>query len=156
MSVKITAPTLVLVIVLGFAVAAPAEPWRGWKGSGGWGVGSQYLKLYDVKSLESVNGTVDSIETFSPIRGMSLGVLVNLKTDDGTIAVHLGPVWYIERQDVKFDKGDTVELKGAKLTFDGSLVIIASEIKKGDDTLNLRDESGAPRWVGSDIAGQAR
>ncbi|MBF0555244.1 MAG: DNA-binding protein [Nitrospirae bacterium] len=148
---------LALILILAVAVSASAQPWRGWKGSGGWGNGGQYQKMYDTKTVDVVPGTVEAVETFSSsIRGMSIGVLLILKTEAGTIPVHLGPVWFIERQDVKFDKGDTVEVKGAKVTFDGNPAIIAAEVKKGGDTLRLRDESGHPHWAGSEIAGQSR
>jgi hypothetical protein len=71
-----------------------------------------------------------------------------LKTDKETIAIHLGPEWYIERQDVKLEKGDRIEVKGSRITFEGKPVIIAAEIKKGDSVLVLRDSVGVPAWAG--------
>ncbi|MBF0459751.1 MAG: DNA-binding protein [Nitrospirae bacterium] len=147
---------LALVLLLGFAASAQSDPWRGWKGGGGWGCGGPYQKMYDPKTVEVVTGTIEAVETFTSMRGMSVGVHLKLKTQDGTISVHLGPVWYIERQDVKFDKGDTVEVKGSKVTFDSNPAIIAAEVKKGGDVLKLRDENGIPQWAGSGMGRQAR
>jgi hypothetical protein len=62
--------------------------------------------------------------------------------------VHLGPVWYIERQDIKIDPGDKVEITGSRITFQGKPAIIAVELKKGTEILKLRDENGFPVWSG--------
>ncbi|WP_420264590.1 DNA-binding protein [Candidatus Magnetominusculus dajiuhuensis] len=155
MAREIAALALILLLLAqGGAVSASSQPWRGWKGSGGWGSGDQYQKMYDTKTVDVITGAVEAVETFtSPVRGMSIGILLILKTGDGTIAYTSG---FIERQDVKFDKGDTVEVRGAKATFDGSPAIIAAEVKKGGATLRLRDENGLPRWAGLETAGQAR
>ncbi|MBF0515557.1 MAG: hypothetical protein HQK97_00365, partial [Nitrospirae bacterium] len=141
------------------AAAATGQPWRGWKGSGGWGGrgggGGPYLTVYDTKTVDVVTGTVDSVESFAPFRGMSMGLQLILKTDDGTMAIHLGPVWYVERQDVKIEKGDTVEVKGSKVSFEGAPAVIAAEVKRGGDTLRLRDEGGVPYWAESAAAAVA-
>jgi hypothetical protein len=104
--------------------------------------------MYDVKAVETITGQVKKVESMTPMRGMSQGVHLVLKTDAGEMSVHLGPAWYIERQDVKLEPGDTIEVKGARTTFAGKPAIIASEIKKGDATLLLRDEAGVPLWSG--------
>jgi len=64
----------------------------------------------------------------------------NADTGGGTVAVHLGPEWYIERLDGKLAKGDAVEVKGSRVTFAGNPAIIAAEVKKGDAVLKLRDD----------------
>ncbi|HEU4344281.1 MAG TPA: hypothetical protein VFU31_22205 [Candidatus Binatia bacterium] len=43
---------------------------------------------------------------------------------------------------------DRVEVKGARITFEGKPAIIASEVKKGDEVLRLRDDAGFPVWAG--------
>ncbi|MBF0567837.1 MAG: DNA-binding protein [Nitrospirae bacterium] len=147
---------LAVVLVLGAAVAASAQQGQGWKGSGGWGCDGAYQRMYDPKTTTSITATVEVVKIFKSKRGMAAGVHLILKTDDGTISAHLGPAWYIERQDMKFDKGDTVEVRGSKITFDSKPAIIAAEVKKGDDVLKLRDENGIPNWAGSGMGRQAR
>jgi predicted Abi (CAAX) family protease len=71
-----------------------------------------------------------------------------VKTEKETISVHLGPGWYIENQDVKIEPKDKVEIKGSRITFQGKPALIAAEVKKGDKTLELRNESGFPVWSG--------
>lgn len=62
--------------------------------------------------------------------------------------MHLGPSWYIENQDLTIAPADKMEAKGSRITFEGKPAIIASEVKKGDDVLMLRDASGVPLWSG--------
>jgi hypothetical protein len=79
---------------------------------------------------------------------MGAGIHMILNIGKETISVHLGPSWYLENQDVKIEPKDKVEVKGSKITFGGKPAIIAEEVKKGDEVLKLRDDSGFPVWSG--------
>ena len=141
---------LATMSVLVGAVSSFAQPRQGmmWRGSGGWGPGSQYNRMYDPKAVETISGEVTSIDRITPMKGMTGGVHMNVKTEKDTISVHLGPGWYLENQDVKIETKDRVEVKGARTTFAGKPAIIAAEVKKGDEVLKLRDDSGFPVWAG--------
>jgi hypothetical protein len=139
---------VVAVSMILIASIAFAGPWKGWRGSGGWGMGSQYQRMYNPATVETLSGTVESIDKVTPMKGMHAGIHVMLKTDKEAISVHLGPEWYVERQDVKIEKGDKIEVKGSRITFDGKPAIIAAEFKKGDSVLVLRDSAGVPAWAG--------
>ena len=118
-----------------------------WRGSGGWGQGSPYNKMYDPKAVETITGEVTNVDRITPAKGMSGGLHMSVKTDKETISVHLGPSWYLENQDVKIEAKDKVEVKGARTTFAGKPAIIAAEVKKGDEVLKLRDDNGFPVWA---------
>ncbi|HEX6212285.1 MAG TPA: DNA-binding protein [Methylomirabilota bacterium] len=118
------------------------------RGSGGWGPGSPYGRMYDAKTVETVKGEVVKVDRITPVRGMSAGVHVVLKTDTGDVSVHLGPEWYLEHQDVKIEPKDAVEVTGSRVTVQGQPALIAAEVKKGDQVLKLRDDSGVPVWAG--------
>ena len=125
-----------------------AQRGKGGGGSGGWGMGSQYQRMYNPATVETVSGTVESVDKVTPMKGMHYGIHLMLKTDKETVDVHLGPDWFIERQDAKIEKGDTIEVKGSRVTIAGKAAIIAAEVKKGDSTLVLRDANGIPVWAG--------
>jgi hypothetical protein len=118
-----------------------------WRGSGGWGPGTPYSKMYDTKTVETITGEVEKVDVITPGKGMSYGVHMIVKTDKETVPVHLGPGWYIENQDVKIAPKDKVEVKGSRITFAGKPAIIAAEVKKGDEVLTLRDNNGLPAWM---------
>lgn len=138
---------LVLFLVL-FSSWAFAKPWKGGQGSGGWGMGTPYSRLYNPAMADTITGEVVGIEQVVPVKGMTYGVQILVKTEKETIPVHLGPVWYMERLDVKIVKGDKVEIKGARMNFQDKPTIIAAEIKKGESVLVLRDANGVPVWAG--------
>ncbi|HZV45975.1 MAG TPA: hypothetical protein VFG06_01340 [Thermodesulfovibrionales bacterium] len=131
-----------------FTVDSFAQMGPMWKGSGGWGMGMQYSKMYNPKTVETITGVVVSVDKITPMKGMSHGVHMILKTDKETIAVHLGPSWYIENQDIKIEQKDKVEVRGSRITFEGKPAIIAAEVQKGNEILKLRDEKGLPVWSG--------
>jgi hypothetical protein len=139
---------LVAVFMVFVASVALAQPWKGWRGSGGWGMGDPYQRNYNPATVETISGTVESVNQVTPVKGMSPGIELMVKTDKETIPVHLGPAYFIERLDVKIEKGNKVEVKGSRVTISGKPTIIAGEIRKGDSILKLRDDAGAPIWSG--------
>jgi hypothetical protein len=119
-----------------------------WSGSGGWGPGSNYVRMYDPKTVTTISGEVTAVEYFNPGKGMRHGIHIKVKSGNEEYYVHLGPSWFLENQDLKIAEKDMVEIKGSKITFNGKPAVIAAVVKKGDETLVLRDENGIPAWAG--------
>lgn len=136
-----------LLTMSGFSIAG-AAPWQGWRGSGGWGMGGQYQRIYDPAKLETVAGEVVAVEKTAPMKRMNSGIHLTLRTDKETVPVHLGPSWYIERLDARIEKGDRIEVTGSRVAIGGKPAIIAAEVRKGEERLKLRDENGVPAWAG--------
>lgn len=139
-----------VIIVIALSLISESFAQRGmmWKGSGGWGMGTPYAKMYNPKTVETISGEVVSVDKITPMKGMSYGVHMTVRTGKETISVHLGPGWFIENQDVKIKPKDRVEVKGSRVAFDDKPAIIAAEVKRGDEVLMLRDVSGFPVWCG--------
>ncbi len=127
------------ILALTLAGSALAQPGRG--------PGAGYGRIYNPRTVETLSGQVVSVDTFSG-RGGYQGIHLTLKTDKETIPVHLGPSWFMDRQNVKFAAQDTVEVTGSRVTFDGKPAIIAQEVKKAGQSLKLRDANGIPLWAG--------
>jgi hypothetical protein len=140
--------SVISILIIFFVAESFAQRGIGWKGSGGWGMGAAYGKMYDLKTVGTISGEVVSVDKITPTKGMSYGVHMTVKTDKETISIHVGPGWFIENQDLKIEPKDKVEVKGSRITFEGKPAIIAAEVKKGDQTLKLRDENGVPVWSG--------
>lgn len=143
----ITVTAVLATLLLTLSPVALAQGMK-WRGSGGWGPGGAYGRMYDPKTVDTVTGEVVKVDRITPMRGMSGGVHLVLKTDKGDVSVHLGPQWYLENQDVKIEPKDTVEVTGSRVTVQGQPALIAAEVKKGDQVLRLRDAAGIPVWAG--------
>lgn len=98
---------------------------------------------YDPKTVETAQGKVLSIDKTQQARG---GVHLMLQTDKETVAVHLGPSWYVDKQTPKIEANDTISVTGSRVTIDGKPAVIAAQVKKGNEILKLRDENGIPVW----------
>jgi hypothetical protein len=136
---------LALVIVLAASTAALAAPRMG---MGGWGMGTKYGRMYNPQTVETISGEVVKVEKIKPLRGMSYGIHIVVKTAAGDMDVHLGPAWYIDNQEIAIKAGDKVEVKGSKVDISGKPAIIAAEVTKGDESMVLRDGAGVPVWSG--------
>ena len=134
-----------------FAIALCAEAFGQGAGRGrgmGWGRNSAYQRLYNTDTVKTVEGEVSKTEYFSAKQGMEQGVHLLLKKDDELLAVHLGPRWFLDKQDVQIAKGDHIKVTGSRITLNGKPTIIAAEIERYDEIFHLRDEEGFPVWVG--------
>jgi hypothetical protein len=139
---------LALVGLLGLIFVSGVWAQRGMGRGAGQGPGDPFNRMYNPATVETVSGTVESVNKFTSGKGMSYGVHFTLKTDKETIPVHLGPSWYVEQQEIKPAAGDKVEVTGSRVTYQDKPAIIAGQVKKDGKTLQLRDANGVPAWAG--------
>ena len=122
---------------------APTNEPRG----GGWGMDTPYGRLYDPAKEQTISGQVMSIETSAPMSGMASGMQMLVQTDDGkSTRVQVGPVWYLERQDLDMKENTHVQVTGARAEIDGQPVLMAREVQFDGQVLTLRDAQGMPMW----------
>jgi hypothetical protein len=53
----------------------------------------------------------------------------------------------VEQQNVKCAAGDRVEVKGSRMTVRDEPLIVAAEVKKGDQVLKMRNANGEALWL---------
>ena len=102
--------------------------------------------LYNPQTVETVSGEVIAVERVAYGRRGSYGIHMLLKTRSGKLTVHLGPSRFMDRQSLKVEPRDVIEVTGSKVTYRGRPALIAAEIKKGAEALTLRDARGIPLW----------
>jgi hypothetical protein len=120
------------------------------QGNGGWSGNNSYDRLFNPKTIVELKGTITSIEKIIPVKGMSNGIHLTIKTDKKeSNSIHLGPQWYLDNQSIKFRIGDVILVKGSKIIYENAPVIIAVTVEKGKTILTLRDNNGFPVWSGS-------
>ena len=112
-------------------------------------------RFYNPDTVETLSGKVTNVERIAHGH-WGAGVHITLQTRSGEIPVHLGPSWYLDKQDVQIKQGDRVQVTGSRVEIQDQPVIVAAKVVKGDQTLTLRDSSGFPAWAGGRGRGQGR
>lgn len=114
--------------------------------------GQRGSPMYDLKAETTITGTVESVDTMNGMEGQGRrsmgGTHLVVKTESETIEVHVGPTAYLIEKGIRLAKGDMLEIVGSRVIIDKEPVVIAKQIKKGDNTWTLRDASGRPLWSG--------
>jgi hypothetical protein len=111
------------------------------RGAGGVGMGR-----YDAAAEVTFSGTVDEVRQMPSPRSGPGGLHLIIRGDGVVQEVAVGPVSFVTSSHFNFAKGDRVIVTGAKMKMGGSDVVVAREIKKGDQVLTLRDARGVPLW----------
>lgn len=101
-----------------------------------------YGKMFDPKTIETVSGKVILVEKTENGKN----IVLETEPAKDKINVHLGPDFFLDKQEVQVQATDKVTITGSKVMIDGKLYIIASELKKGDKTVIIRDAKGFPAW----------
>jgi hypothetical protein len=119
----------------------PGGPGMGHRGPG-------HQRFFNPGTVETLTGQVTRVQ-HGPMRQGGKGNFVRftLQTNQGPLPVFLGPASYVDAQALKLAAGDTVQVKGSRLTGPkGHTAINAVEVVKGDQVLRLRDDQGNPLW----------
>ncbi|HUI28660.1 MAG TPA: hypothetical protein VLX91_00485 [Candidatus Acidoferrales bacterium] len=107
----------------------------------------QRRQFYDTSTVTTVTGTIATVDSQAAPRGDSYMIRLTVKDTSGTIPVMVGPSFYINSQNISFNKGDAIQVTGSKMNFRGNDVILAAQIVTGGKTIKLRDDSGRPVWM---------
>lgn len=101
----------------------------------------------DVCKPLTITGKVSQVftETLKDKMYPGMAMIVDTK-DHGKVRVHMGPVWYLERQEFDLEPGQDVQVQGVCLEEKGETRLIAAQVTVGDHVLMLRDQEGRPLW----------
>ena len=109
-------------------------------------MGAVRARRYDTQTVETVRGTIIAIEKVAYRGRRGYGIHLLLKTAAGEVSVHLGPSGFIARQHLKLAPREMIEVTGSRVTYEGRPVLIAAQIRKGHQSMVLRDSRGFPLW----------
>jgi hypothetical protein len=100
---------------------------------------------YDPAAEVKIKGEVQELKTHHTESGDNTHLIV--KVGDQLYEICLCPAEFLKAMDFDFAKGDKLEITGSKAKMEGTDVILAREIVKGDNTLVIRDKDGTPAWT---------
>lgn len=133
---------VLVIMVITLALAGPALAQSGTGMGMGGGMGP---RLYDPQTVTTVTGQVEKLEELSMGQNMAFREVI-LKTDQGSLKVHLGPGWYLDEKKFAVKAGDMVSATGSKVILNNQPALIAREVTVNGAILKLRDDQGLPVW----------
>jgi hypothetical protein len=145
---------IIILVLMAILLAGCAEtqtiPYEGVPGGRGQGFRLQpYKCLVNQANCnpEKFSGQIAkiSLETFE--WKMEPGLAMEVNTfNQRLVHVHLGPVWYLERQESDLKPGDQVSIRALCYNVEGKVRLVAAEISHKDHVLQLRDSHGRSYW----------
>jgi hypothetical protein len=105
----------------------------------------QGMPRYDTATEVTLRGTITKVETHTGRMGWN-GTHLVVSFEAETVTVHVGPSNYLHQQGFSFAAGEQIDVTGSRIKFEGSDVLIAKEIKRGEKVLVLRNSEGIPVW----------
>ncbi len=106
-------------------------------------------------TIETYQGTILQIDSLRP------DVRLLIQTNFGQKLVDCGPSWYWQQENFFLLPGEYIVIRGVEKKIPGRSVITAYQITKqlkeirnsniiGRNSIRLREDNGAPLWVGKD------
>jgi hypothetical protein len=140
-----TVLSLILVTLLVSNIA-----WADAEENDGWERESRFNSFFDEDTLVYITGEITDINReYKPLSDMADGLAVTVKTEDGkSHLVTVGPTWFTSFYKKKWDPavGDRVDIRGSKVTVDGTDMIMARWGRKDDLQMTVRTRHGKPVW----------
>jgi hypothetical protein len=98
---------------------------------------------YDAHTETTIKGTVEEVKL--PAKGNDIAHLM-VKSGSATVDVYLCPKSFLEDMGLSFTKGEEIAVTGSKVKQDDADLVLARAVERGNDTVTLRDNKGAPVW----------
>jgi hypothetical protein len=110
-----------------------------------------YSTLYKPATVMTTRGEVVSLGTVIAGNGKGYCETLTLKTDRGSLWVVLKPQNFRPPTNLNLKPRDQVEITGSRLALPGKTALLAATVKRGADTMVLRDvATGRPAWATGD------
>jgi hypothetical protein len=103
------------------------------------------LPKYDLHTETKTKGVVEEVKLL-PLGTRKDFTELIVQSGDDKVHIYVCPKPFQEEMGISFSKGDQIAVTGSKVKQEGSDVILARELVKGQDTVLFRDDKGSPVW----------
>lgn len=109
--------------------------------------GAGYLVLFDASKMATIEGTITRIYVVPSAKVWLTSVHLLVRTSQGELKVELAPSWFLDNQELHLAVDDRVTITGSQVKTNGVESLIATEVKRNKEVLQLRANDGMPVWV---------
>lgn len=102
---------------------------------------------YDKSQEVQLQGAVEDIKDPVGPAARSPQQQIVLQTAAGSVLVQLAPSSFLKSQDFVCTKGDVLEVVGARVLVQNQEIVLAREVRMGEQVVTLRDADGHPEWL---------
>jgi hypothetical protein len=103
-------------------------------------------RTFDAAAAVALTGvSIVRVDTLRQGANTSVSALVVSGSD--SITAMIAPVTFLAANSLTLAAGDVIDISGSKMMMGGKPMLVATEIKKGETKVVLRDKAtGAPAW----------
>jgi hypothetical protein len=95
----------------------------------------------------TADGEILGVDRQPPGTEIAQGLSVRLQVDrEQPIVVQLAPGWYLDENGIAYGAQERMTVRGRREVRNGRSVLIATEVRRGERWVPLRDEEGRPLW----------
>lgn len=105
------------------------------------------------EELVTISGTVLRTDRLPESDGKEVGAEIQLKTQEGVLNVHVGPMWYSAVRNSAPQIGDPLTVVGIRMSFDKKPDLVAKEVQINGKKFTVWEKEGrslSDRKVGSE------
>ena len=139
-----------MVVVLPFSSAFAASP-----ALKPHAPGAGYMVLFDASNMATIEGTIVRIHQVPSPKVWLTSVHALVRTKHGDLSVNLGPSWFLDNQELHLAVDDRISVTGSRVKANGVESLVAVEVRRNDEALQLRATDGTPVWVAWRLRSQA-
>jgi len=109
--------------------------------------GPDTATAFNQATIETFTGEAMGVQDLRRLFGVADYINFVLRTEQNeNWMVSLGPGSYLEENNFELSNGDRVTVTGSRVTIQGRPTLMATEIEKNGQRLQLRNQNGVPVW----------
>ena len=111
-----------------------------------WGADSDLMEALREGEDVTIRGKFNGFSNGRVVDGAPEARFMTVNTSDGTQRLIVAPGWFADRQNLRFDKGETLTIEAKRAEFNGREWITIISIENDDDEWTLWDND-TPAWT---------
>lgn len=110
-----------------------------------WASNSEMVRAFSRGNSTTIEGKFSGMSTTRLVDGAPAAIVITLQTEEGVRQIVLGPDWYVNEQDIDFEKGDHLKVLARETSYKGEKHTAATMIDRDGERWVIWDDD-KPMW----------